>query len=131
MAERRTKVYHGLQAQQRDEADAVTHGWRVVTRDSGPEGYRVTYELGSGWERTAPPPRRRGLRKSTWLVIIWNVLLLSLLLLISAARGYVNGTYDETITRFAQSALLVGLGVIWLVGFLVTGLIWLASRPRG
>ena len=73
MAETRTKVYQGLQEQQRDEADAVAHGWRVVARESEREGYRVTYELGSGWSDTSTPRHRRGLRKATWLVIIWNV----------------------------------------------------------
>ena len=130
MAEQRTKVYHGLQEQQRDEADALANGWRVVSRDSGPEGYRVTYELGSGWEPTAPAVRRRGLRKSTWLVIIWTLLFIALGLAVATARGYVNGISDETFTRLTQSALLVGLGVIWLDGFLVRGLIWLLSRPR-
>ena len=131
MAERRTKVYHGLQEQQRDEADAAAHGWTVVARDSAPEGYRVTYELGSAWATTTEPKRRRGLRKATWLLLIWNVAFLLLFLLLPGVRGSINGRYDESIARFAESALLVGIGFIWLIGFVVTGLIWFGSRPRG
>src|SRR5262245_4626744 len=55
MAERRTKVYLGRQEQQRDEADAIAHGWRVVSRDSRREGYRVTYEYGPGWASATGP----------------------------------------------------------------------------
>lgn len=131
MTETRTKVYQGLQEQQRDEADAAAHGWRVVARESEPQGYRVTYELGPEWaDASEPIRRRRGLRKATWLVIIWNVAFLLLFLVLPGARGYIDGSYEESITRFAESALLVGLGFIWFIGFLVTGLIWFMSRPR-
>ena len=131
MAETRTKVYHGRQEQQRDEADAAAHGWRVVSRESEPEGYRVTYEFGSGSADTSVPRRhRRGLRKATWLVIIWNVAFALLwLATVPWARATVDGVYDEGFTKVGQAALTIGFGVIWLMGLLVTGLIWFMSRP--
>ncbi len=132
MAETRTKVYHGRQAQQRDEADAAAHGWRVVSRASEPEGYRVTYEFGPGWAATpSPRQRRRGLRKATWLILVWTVACMLLwLAIVPSAHATIDGAYDETLTMVRQAALSLGLGFVWCIGMLVTGLIWFMSRPR-
>ncbi len=132
MAETRTRIYYGRQAQQRDEADAAAHGWRVVARASEPEGYRVTYEFGSGWADSSVPRRdRRGLRKATWLGIIWSLAFALLwLATVPWASATVDGVYDESFTKVGQAALTIGIGFIWFIGFLVTSVIWFLSRPR-
>lgn len=76
-------------------------------------------------------------RKATWLVIIWNGLIL-----LWAATG-INAVKDTcdglsgTALRNCEISLNLGggvalfvIGLIWFVGFLVTGLIWLMSRPK-
>lgn len=70
-------------------------------------------------------------RKATWLVIAWNGIVLGGgALLISQARGTVNGEYSPTLTAAGQGVMFLFLFVVWLIGFLVTGLIWLMSRPK-
>ncbi len=128
----RTKVYHGRQAQQRDEADAAAHGWRVVSRASEPAGYRVTFEFGSGWAGTPTPRRRRrGLRKATWLIVFWNVgFVLLWLAIVPWTHATLDGVDDETLTLVRQAALSLGLAFVWFIGLLVASLIWFMSRPR-
>lgn len=130
MAERRTKVYRGLQEQQRDEADAIAHGWTVVSRDSEPGGYRVTYELGSAWAETTLPSEPRGPRKATWLFILWNLAFAVLALVRVATGGYVGDTWEQTLRSITESGLLMGLGLVWFVGLVVISIIWLRSRRR-
>lgn len=127
MAKRVTKVYQGRQEQERDEADAVAHGWRVVARDSGRGGYTVTYELASGYG-SSEPARRSGIRGITWLFLLWNLVFLALIAWRIATGGYVGGTFQETFDSVVESRLLLGLIVAWLVGFLVLGLLWLRGR---
>lgn len=69
-------------------------------------------------------------RKATWLVIAWNVIVLGGgALLISQARGTVNGEYSAALTAAGQGVMFLFLFVVWLIGFLITGLVWLMSRP--
>jgi hypothetical protein len=127
MAERRTRVYLGRQQQRRDEAEATAHGWSIVSRDSGPEGYRVTYELRSAWGESAAP-RPRGVRPVTWLLLIWNLVLLPILLVRIVNGGYLGDSIDASITTMSHSSLLVTLGLVWFVGLLVISVLWLRGR---
>jgi len=126
MAERLTKVYTGRQEQERDEAEAVAHGWRVVSRDSGPRGYEVVFE------RDLPPASTAtsggGIRGITWLFILWNVVLLALIAWRVVAGDHVGATVQETIDSVRQSGELLALGVVWLVGLVVLGLLWFRGR---
>jgi hypothetical protein len=76
-------------------------------------------------------------RKATWLVILWNGLIA--LWVISG----VNAVADQCkgLTGSALQTCEIGqnvgggiglflIGLVWLVGFLITGLIWLMSRPK-
>ena len=126
--ERRTKVYHGRQEQERDEADAVAHGWRVVSRDSGREGYRVVYELDAPYASAGVPTRRRGIRTISWLFVIWNLAVLAVLLVRVTTGGYLDGTTQQSFDAITQSGLLMGLVLAWLVGVVVLGLLWFRGR---
>jgi hypothetical protein len=130
VAERRTKVYLGKQEQRRDEADAVAHGWRVISRDSGPEGYRVTYELASSWAGATDRPPARGIRRVTWLFILWNLVFLVAVAVRISTGGYLDGDLQTTIRSVTHSGLLAGIGLVWLIGFLVIGMLWLRGRSR-
>lgn len=76
-------------------------------------------------------------RKATWLVIIWNgLILLWVVSGISAVARECEGLAGDEL-RTCQIGQNVGggiglfvIGLIWFVGFLVTGLIWLMSRPK-
>ncbi|MET0772411.1 MAG: hypothetical protein ABWZ82_04945 [Candidatus Limnocylindrales bacterium] len=128
MAERLTKVYTGRQEQERDEAEAVAHGWRVVSRDSGREGYKVTFE------RDVPPVSAEssggGIRGVTWLFLIWNVVLLGLLAWRIVAGDHLGGTVQETIDSLRQSGEVLALGAVWLIGLVVLGLMWFRGRSK-
>ncbi len=128
MAKRVIKVYQGRQEQERDEADAVAHGWRVVSRDSGRGGYTVTYELASGYGSGSEPARRSGIRAITWLFLLWNLVLLVLIGWRVATGGYLGGTLQQTFDLILQSQIVLGLIAVWLIGFLVLGLLWLRGR---
>jgi hypothetical protein len=123
-----TKVYQGRQEQERDEADAVAHGWRVVSRDSGRRGYTVTYELASAYGSTTQPARRSGIRAISWLFLLWNLVTLGLIAWRLATGGYLSGTLQETLDLVLQSRIVLGLIVAWLIGVLVLGLLWLRGR---
>jgi hypothetical protein len=133
MTETRTKIYHSLQQQRRDEAEAAAFGWTVLSRDSGPEGYRVTYQLGSSWGApTEAPPRRGGIRRATVLFILWNLLVAGLLVLLMApgVRSRIDDVVGSDVATVSQATLASYILVVWVVGLLVTSLIWLLSRPR-
>jgi hypothetical protein len=131
VAETRAKVYRSLQEQQRDEAEAAAYGWHVVSRDSAPQGYRVTYRLGSEWADPGPAASRRGPRKATILVILWTTALVVLwLLLLPMAKGTVDGTFSGDLASMSQRTVTLGLLGIWFAGFCITSLFWLVSRPR-
>jgi len=128
MAERLTKVYTGRQEQERDEAEAVAHGWRVVSRDSGREGYKVTFE-----RDVAPVSAESsggGIRGVTWLFLIWNVVLLGLLAWRIVAGDHLGGTVQETIESVRQSGEVLALGAVWLIGLVVLGFMWFRGRSR-
>ena len=90
----------------------------------------------AGWMEGSDMPQWR---KSTWALAIWNVLMLAWL-----AR-VLSGLDDFSCARetggFGLAACQAGatigqnfgvalVGVIWLVGLVGLGVIWLASRPR-
>jgi hypothetical protein len=76
-------------------------------------------------------------RKATWLVIIWNSLIaLWVISGINAikddCRG-LTGTELQTCEIGQNVGGGIGLfliGLIWFVGFMITGIIWLISRPH-
>lgn len=74
-------------------------------------------------------------RKATWALVIWNVI--AVLWLASALRGEFNcdretGTARAVCDAGASIGMSLGpslVGVVWFLGFITIGLIWLASRP--
>lgn len=76
-------------------------------------------------------------RKATWLVILWNGLIgLWVISGINAIKDQCEGLVGNAL-QTCQIGQNVGggiglflIGLIWFVGFLVTGLIWLMSRPK-
>jgi hypothetical protein len=122
MAERRTKVYQGRQEQERDEADAVAHGWRVVSRDSGREGYRVVYELDSPYASRQQPTRGPRVRRITWVFVFWTLAFLAVILVRISTGGY------PSVGSMIQSPVISGLALAWLVGAIFLGLLWFRGR---
>ena len=89
------------------------------------------------------PKRRRRLRKMTWALIVWTVLMLAW-----AIGGAANVTSDASVAECdrsseylnatdceALSEVGAGIGVTlilgaWFAGFIVLSLVWFMSRPR-
>lgn len=76
-------------------------------------------------------------RKATWALVIFSVLMLIWIVGgVSATSNNCAGmTGTELETCQAATAIGGGIGVtfliiIWFVGFIVLGLIWLMSRPK-
>jgi hypothetical protein len=69
-------------------------------------------------------------RKATILVIAWNVVMLLALLVISTGQATVDGQADAEWTQLGRGILALGLFFVWFVGFCITGMIWLMSRPN-
>jgi hypothetical protein len=75
-------------------------------------------------------------RKATWALVIWTVLMV--LWLASAVRGEFScdretGTARAVCDAGASIGMNLGpslVGVVWFIGFITIGLIWLASRPK-
>ena len=75
-------------------------------------------------------------RKATWALVIWNVFMV--LWLASTLRGEFSCDRETGAARaVCDAGASIGttygaslVGVAWFVGFIVIGLIWLASRPR-
>jgi hypothetical protein len=76
-------------------------------------------------------------RKATWALLIWTVLIG--IWLVAGVAGVSNNcagqTGDALTACQAGTAIGGGIGVtiilvIWFVGFIVLGLIWMMSRPR-
>ena len=76
-------------------------------------------------------------RKATWALAIFNLLIL--IWLIAGIAGTSNncaGLTDGALSGCqAGTAVGAGIGVtlivlIWFIGFMVLGLVWLMSRPR-
>jgi hypothetical protein len=76
-------------------------------------------------------------RKATWALVIFSVLMLIWIATgigaVSNECGGLTGTELET----CQAATAIGGGigvtflvVVWFIGFIVLGLIWLMSRPK-
>jgi hypothetical protein len=126
MAERQTKVYQGRQEQERDEAEAVAHGWRVVSRDSRNEGYKVTYERGLPLSTTRSSGG--GIRGITWLVLMWNVVLGVLVGWRIATGTDLAGTTQQAVDAITRSVVVLGLVGVWLIGDLVLAFLWIRGR---
>jgi len=76
-------------------------------------------------------------RKATWAILIFSALMLIWIIAgVSANSNNCAGmTGDALTTCQAGTAIGGGIGVtliviIWFVGFIVLGLIWLMSRPK-
>jgi hypothetical protein len=99
---------------------------------------------GARWteDRTVPapvaPPRPKKwyrLRKMTWALIIWSVLFL---IWIISAGGSANcsdqaGRYQgakQSGCEAGTGIAIVGLIVVWFMGFVVLSIIWYMSRPK-
>lgn len=75
-------------------------------------------------------------RKATWALAIWNVLIV--LWIVAGANAAGNASCDPTLTAdLCDAATTIGTGigvtiilVIWFIGFIILGLIWLMSRPK-
>jgi hypothetical protein len=75
-------------------------------------------------------------RKTTWGLVLWTVLMV--LWLATAVRGGFEcdretGTARAVCDAGASIGVSLGpslVGVVWFVGFITLGLIWLASRPK-
>lgn len=75
-------------------------------------------------------------RKATWALVGWTVL--SLLWAATAARGDFSCTGETGVARAvcdAGATIGLSLGVtfvviVWLIGFVILGVIWLMNRPK-
>jgi hypothetical protein len=76
-------------------------------------------------------------RKATWALLIWNVLMV--IWIVGGVGAVGDNCAGETgdALELCQGATAVGAGigvtfliVIWFIGFIVLGLIWLMSRPK-
>lgn len=71
-------------------------------------------------------------RKATWALVIWTVLAV---IWIASGIGAVSDLPAGSEAEEAGRAIGAGLGVtfiivIWFIGFIVLGLVWLMSRPK-
>lgn len=76
-------------------------------------------------------------RKATWALAVFN--LLALIWLVSGIVGVSNNCPGLTGSNLAacQAGTAIGAGIgvtfiviIWFIGFMVLGLVWLMSRPK-
>lgn len=75
-------------------------------------------------------------RKATWALVIFNVLML--ILLVTSVNAAGETTCDPQLSAdLCDAARGIGTGIgvtflviIWFIGFIVLGLIWLMSRPK-
>ena len=75
-------------------------------------------------------------RKATWALVSWNVVMV--LWLASALRGEFDcdretGTARAVCDAGASIGMSLGpslVGIVWFLGFITIGLIWLARRPK-
>jgi hypothetical protein len=75
-------------------------------------------------------------RKATWALIVWNVLMI--LWLASTLQGEFSCVGETGAARTvcdagASLGLSLGaslVGVVWFIGFITIGLIWLMTRAR-
>lgn len=75
-------------------------------------------------------------RKATWAIVIWTVL--AILWIVAGASNVASTPQDcgvlDQATCDAATAAGAGIGItliliIWFLGFIVLGLVWLMSRP--
>lgn len=76
-------------------------------------------------------------RKATWLVIIWTALMALWAASVPDSVGQVCTNVSSSSRSACEVGATLGGGVglvvifiVWLVGFLVTGMIWLMTRPQ-
>lgn len=72
-------------------------------------------------------------RKATWALVIWTVLAILWIWAGTSAVGDMPATGDEA--EGAARAVGAGIGItmiilVWFLGFIILGLIWLMSRPK-
>jgi hypothetical protein len=72
-------------------------------------------------------------RKATWALVIWTVLIVIWMVSAGGAIGDMAPAGSEA--EEAGRAIGAGIGftfilMIWFLGFIVLGLIWLMSRPK-
>ena len=75
-------------------------------------------------------------RKATWALVIWNVFMV--LWLASTLRGEFScdretGAAQAVCDAGASIGMSLGpslVGVVWFIGFITIGLIWLVSRAK-
>lgn len=72
-------------------------------------------------------------RKATWALLIWTVLAVLWIVVGAGAAGDMPAAGSEA--EAAGRAIGAGIGItfiiiIWFLGFIVLGLIWLMSRPK-
>lgn len=77
-----------------------------------------------------------GWRKATWALVIFNVLML--VWLVTGLNAVGETPCDPNLTaELCDSATAIGAGIgvtflviIWFLGFVILGLVWLMSRPK-
>ena len=75
-------------------------------------------------------------RKTTWALVIWTVFMV--LWLASTLRGEFNCDRETGAARaVCDAGASIGMtygaslvGVVWFIGFIAIGLIWMVSRPK-
>jgi hypothetical protein len=85
----------------------------------------------------APQSKRRfpRFRKATWVLIIFNVLMLIWVIsgIASVGGGSCNGLDQATCNAAKDIGGGIGVAlliVLWFIGFVVLGLVWLMSKPK-
>lgn len=96
------------------------------------------YWDGATWtSHISVPEKKKGIRKATWAIIIWTVLMV--IWLIAGVGGAANSCNDlhGQFVNAKQSGCEAGASigaaiiiVIWFLGYIPLGLVWLMSRPR-
>ena len=70
-------------------------------------------------------------RKATWTIVIWTALMAALAIAAanSGNQTCARQTYASSCSAWTAIDVML-LVLIWFIGFIVVGLIWLLSRPR-
>ena len=71
-------------------------------------------------------------RKATWALVIFNALVLVWLVTgLNAAGSVPVGSEAEEVGRAIGTGIGVTfIAILWFIGFIVLGLVWLMSRPK-
>jgi hypothetical protein len=75
-------------------------------------------------------------RKMTWVLIIFSALMLIWIIAGASATDCEDqvGQYQNAKEAGCEAGTAIGVGLLiflWFIGFVVLGLIWLMTRPRG